>query len=164
MEGEDADLLVMRNVFSHRLHVHRKYDLKVSPAAVALALLLIGELLFLHARFGLQGSLVSREASFKEKVSSNGNMSHPKQSRAGLCAVQASRRFRQAFMGSDMNGTKRAVLENTKPCSTLRLDKSETPKEKSQEKAPGNPEIPVATENYGVTLTPGVESDRSFRR
>ncbi|XP_056462807.1 phosphatidylinositol 5-phosphate 4-kinase type-2 gamma-like [Gadus chalcogrammus] len=41
VESEDAYLLVMRNVFSHRLHVHRKYDLK--------------------------GSLVSREASFKEK-------------------------------------------------------------------------------------------------
>ncbi|XP_062255403.1 phosphatidylinositol 5-phosphate 4-kinase type-2 gamma-like isoform X2 [Platichthys flesus] len=42
VESEDTYLLVMRNVFSHRLHVHRKYDLK--------------------------GSLVSREASFKEKV------------------------------------------------------------------------------------------------
>ncbi|CAL8335929.1 unnamed protein product [Lota lota] len=42
VDNEDAYLLVMRNVFSHRLHVHRKYDLK--------------------------GSLVSREASFKEKV------------------------------------------------------------------------------------------------
>ncbi|XP_023279440.1 phosphatidylinositol 5-phosphate 4-kinase type-2 gamma-like isoform X2 [Seriola lalandi dorsalis] len=42
VESEDTYLLVMRNMFSHRLHVHRKYDLK--------------------------GSLVSREASFKEKV------------------------------------------------------------------------------------------------
>ncbi|XP_075880485.1 phosphatidylinositol 5-phosphate 4-kinase type-2 gamma-like isoform X2 [Nelusetta ayraudi] len=42
VESEDTYLSVMRNVFSHRLHVHRKYDLK--------------------------GSLVSREASFKEKV------------------------------------------------------------------------------------------------
>uniref|UniRef100_A0A674NSG0 Phosphatidylinositol 5-phosphate 4-kinase type-2 gamma n=1 Tax=Takifugu rubripes TaxID=31033 RepID=A0A674NSG0_TAKRU len=42
VENEDTYLLVMRNVFSHRLHIHRKYDLK--------------------------GSLVSREASFKEKV------------------------------------------------------------------------------------------------
>ncbi|KAL7407013.1 hypothetical protein ABVT39_001569 [Epinephelus coioides] len=42
VENEDTYLLVMRNMFSHRLHVHRKYDLK--------------------------GSLVSREASFKEKV------------------------------------------------------------------------------------------------
>ncbi|XP_029991318.1 phosphatidylinositol 5-phosphate 4-kinase type-2 gamma-like [Sphaeramia orbicularis] len=42
VESEDTYLLVMRNVFSHRLHVHWKYDLK--------------------------GSLVSREASFKEKV------------------------------------------------------------------------------------------------
>ncbi|XP_008318357.2 phosphatidylinositol 5-phosphate 4-kinase type-2 gamma-like, partial [Cynoglossus semilaevis] len=41
VESEDTYLLVMRNVFSHRLHVHKKYDLK--------------------------GSLVSREASFKEK-------------------------------------------------------------------------------------------------
>lgn len=42
VDNEDTYLLVMRNVFSHRLTVHRKYDLK--------------------------GSLVSREASFKEKV------------------------------------------------------------------------------------------------
>uniref|UniRef100_A0A4W6F0F5 Phosphatidylinositol 5-phosphate 4-kinase type-2 gamma n=1 Tax=Lates calcarifer TaxID=8187 RepID=A0A4W6F0F5_LATCA len=42
VESEDTYLLVMRNMFSHRLHVHRKYDLKGSP--------------------------VSREASFKEKV------------------------------------------------------------------------------------------------
>ncbi|XP_077386801.1 phosphatidylinositol 5-phosphate 4-kinase type-2 gamma-like [Festucalex cinctus] len=42
VESEDTYLLVMRNMFSHRLHVHRKYDLK--------------------------GSLVSREATFKEKV------------------------------------------------------------------------------------------------
>ncbi|XP_061779422.1 phosphatidylinositol 5-phosphate 4-kinase type-2 gamma-like isoform X2 [Nerophis lumbriciformis] len=42
VESDDTYLLVMRNMFSHRLHVHRKYDLK--------------------------GSLVSREASFKEKV------------------------------------------------------------------------------------------------
>uniref|UniRef100_A0A671YBW1 Phosphatidylinositol 5-phosphate 4-kinase type-2 gamma n=1 Tax=Sparus aurata TaxID=8175 RepID=A0A671YBW1_SPAAU len=42
VESEDTYLLVMRNMFSHRLHIHRKYDLK--------------------------GSLVSREASFKEKV------------------------------------------------------------------------------------------------
>ncbi|XP_020792675.1 phosphatidylinositol 5-phosphate 4-kinase type-2 gamma-like isoform X1 [Boleophthalmus pectinirostris] len=42
VENEDTYLLVMRNMFSHRLTVHRKYDLK--------------------------GSLVSREASFKEKV------------------------------------------------------------------------------------------------
>ncbi|XP_056293595.1 phosphatidylinositol 5-phosphate 4-kinase type-2 gamma-like isoform X2 [Pseudoliparis swirei] len=41
VESEDTYLLVMRNMFSHRLHVHRKYDLK--------------------------GSLVSRGASFKEK-------------------------------------------------------------------------------------------------
>lgn len=32
VESEDTYLLVMRNMFSHRLHVHRKYDLKVSPA------------------------------------------------------------------------------------------------------------------------------------
>ncbi|KAK7915438.1 hypothetical protein WMY93_011199 [Mugilogobius chulae] len=42
VENEDTYLLVMRNMFSHRLTVHRKYDLK--------------------------GSLVSREASCKEKV------------------------------------------------------------------------------------------------
>ncbi|XP_054641964.1 phosphatidylinositol 5-phosphate 4-kinase type-2 gamma-like isoform X2 [Dunckerocampus dactyliophorus] len=42
VESDDTYLLVMRNMFSHRLHVHKKYDLK--------------------------GSLVSREASFKEKV------------------------------------------------------------------------------------------------
>ncbi|XP_013864626.1 phosphatidylinositol 5-phosphate 4-kinase type-2 gamma [Austrofundulus limnaeus] len=42
VESEDTYLLVMRNVFSHRLPVHRKYDLK--------------------------GSLLSREASYKEKV------------------------------------------------------------------------------------------------
>ncbi|XP_029906770.1 phosphatidylinositol 5-phosphate 4-kinase type-2 gamma-like [Myripristis murdjan] len=42
VESEDTYLLVMRNMFSHRLHIHRKYDLK--------------------------GSLISREASFKEKV------------------------------------------------------------------------------------------------
>ncbi|XP_078394462.1 phosphatidylinositol 5-phosphate 4-kinase type-2 gamma-like, partial [Cetorhinus maximus] len=42
VDGEDTYMLVMRNVFSYRLTVHRKYDLK--------------------------GSLVSREASDKEKV------------------------------------------------------------------------------------------------
>lgn len=42
VENEDSYMLVMRNMFSHRLPVHRKYDLK--------------------------GSLVSREASDKEKV------------------------------------------------------------------------------------------------
>ncbi|XP_037535546.1 phosphatidylinositol 5-phosphate 4-kinase type-2 gamma-like isoform X3 [Nematolebias whitei] len=42
VENEDTYLLVMRNMFSHRLPIHRKYDLK--------------------------GSLLSREASFKEKV------------------------------------------------------------------------------------------------
>ncbi|XP_058647813.1 phosphatidylinositol 5-phosphate 4-kinase type-2 gamma isoform X4 [Onychostoma macrolepis] len=42
VDNEDTYLLVMRNMFSHRLTVHRKYDLK--------------------------GSLVSREASDKEKV------------------------------------------------------------------------------------------------
>ncbi|XP_074529114.1 phosphatidylinositol 5-phosphate 4-kinase type-2 gamma-like isoform X2 [Halichoeres trimaculatus] len=41
VESEDTYLLVMRNMFSHRLHVHRKYDLK--------------------------GSRMAREASFKEK-------------------------------------------------------------------------------------------------
>ncbi|XP_004692665.1 PREDICTED: phosphatidylinositol 5-phosphate 4-kinase type-2 gamma [Condylura cristata] len=42
VDSEDSYVLVMRNMFSHRLPVHRKYDLK--------------------------GSLVSREASNKEKV------------------------------------------------------------------------------------------------
>ncbi|MGH0162276.1 UNVERIFIED_CONTAM: hypothetical protein FKN15_048451, partial [Acipenser sinensis] len=42
VDSEDTYMLVMRNMFSHRLIVHRKYDLK--------------------------GSLVSREASDKEKV------------------------------------------------------------------------------------------------
>ncbi|KAI2644752.1 Phosphatidylinositol 5-phosphate 4-kinase type-2 gamma [Labeo rohita] len=42
VDNEDTYLLVMRNMFSHRLTIHRKYDLK--------------------------GSLVSREASDKEKV------------------------------------------------------------------------------------------------
>uniref|UniRef100_A0A8C9WL32 Phosphatidylinositol 5-phosphate 4-kinase type-2 gamma n=1 Tax=Scleropages formosus TaxID=113540 RepID=A0A8C9WL32_SCLFO len=42
VESEDTYLVVMRNMFSHRLVVHRKYDLK--------------------------GSLVAREASDKEKV------------------------------------------------------------------------------------------------
>uniref|UniRef100_A0A8C3W6Q4 Phosphatidylinositol 5-phosphate 4-kinase type-2 gamma n=1 Tax=Catagonus wagneri TaxID=51154 RepID=A0A8C3W6Q4_9CETA len=42
VDSEDSYMLVMRNMFSHRLPVHRKYDLK--------------------------GSLVSREASDKEKV------------------------------------------------------------------------------------------------
>ncbi|XP_015226041.1 PREDICTED: phosphatidylinositol 5-phosphate 4-kinase type-2 gamma-like [Cyprinodon variegatus] len=42
VESEDTYLLVMRNMFSHRLPVHRKYDLK--------------------------GSVLAREASFKEKV------------------------------------------------------------------------------------------------
>ncbi|XP_064823925.1 phosphatidylinositol 5-phosphate 4-kinase type-2 gamma-like [Oncorhynchus masou masou] len=42
VESEDTYLIVMRNMFSCRLDVHRKYNLK--------------------------GSLVSREASFKEKV------------------------------------------------------------------------------------------------
>ncbi|XP_043939540.1 phosphatidylinositol 5-phosphate 4-kinase type-2 gamma [Protopterus annectens] len=41
VDGEDTYVLVMRNLFSHRLVVHTKYDLK--------------------------GSLVSREASEKEK-------------------------------------------------------------------------------------------------
>lgn len=34
VEGEDTYLLVMRNMFSHRLHVHRKYDLKVNAGGV----------------------------------------------------------------------------------------------------------------------------------
>ncbi|XP_075055465.1 phosphatidylinositol 5-phosphate 4-kinase type-2 gamma [Mixophyes fleayi] len=42
VDNEDFYMLVMRNMFSHRLTVHRKYDLK--------------------------GSLVSREASDKEKI------------------------------------------------------------------------------------------------
>ncbi|XP_030624959.1 phosphatidylinositol 5-phosphate 4-kinase type-2 gamma isoform X2 [Chanos chanos] len=42
VDSEDTYLIVMRNVFSHRLVIHRKYDLK--------------------------GSLVAREASDKEKV------------------------------------------------------------------------------------------------
>ncbi|KAG8452541.1 hypothetical protein GDO86_004359 [Hymenochirus boettgeri] len=42
VDSEDSYMMVMRNMFSHRLTVHRKYDLK--------------------------GSLVSREASDKEKV------------------------------------------------------------------------------------------------
>nr|XP_056714088.1 phosphatidylinositol 5-phosphate 4-kinase type-2 gamma [Euleptes europaea] len=42
VDNEESYILVMRNMFSHRLTVHRKYDLK--------------------------GSLVSREASDKEKV------------------------------------------------------------------------------------------------
>ncbi|XP_061584570.1 phosphatidylinositol 5-phosphate 4-kinase type-2 gamma-like [Cololabis saira] len=42
VESEDTYLLVMRNMYSHRLHIHRKYNLK--------------------------GSVLSREASFKEKV------------------------------------------------------------------------------------------------
>ncbi|MBN3286297.1 PI42C kinase, partial [Polyodon spathula] len=42
VDSEDTYMLIMRNMFSHRLVVHRKYDLK--------------------------GSLVSREASDKEKV------------------------------------------------------------------------------------------------
>lgn len=29
VDNEDTYLLVMRNMFSHRLHIHRKYDLKV---------------------------------------------------------------------------------------------------------------------------------------
>lgn len=29
VENEDSYMLVMRNMFSHRLPVHRKYDLKV---------------------------------------------------------------------------------------------------------------------------------------
>lgn len=31
VENEDSYMLVMRNMFSHRLPVHRKYDLKVRP-------------------------------------------------------------------------------------------------------------------------------------
>ncbi|XP_072263457.1 phosphatidylinositol 5-phosphate 4-kinase type-2 gamma [Pyxicephalus adspersus] len=42
VDNEDSYMLVMRNMFSHRLTVHKKYDLK--------------------------GSLVSREASDKEKI------------------------------------------------------------------------------------------------
>uniref|UniRef100_A0A3Q1JR56 Phosphatidylinositol 5-phosphate 4-kinase type-2 gamma n=1 Tax=Anabas testudineus TaxID=64144 RepID=A0A3Q1JR56_ANATE len=45
VDSEETYLIVMRNMFSHRLVVHRKYDLK--------------------------GSLVAREASDKEKVSRN---------------------------------------------------------------------------------------------
>lgn len=42
VDNEETYLIVMRNMFSHRLVVHRKYDLK--------------------------GSLVDREASDKERV------------------------------------------------------------------------------------------------
>lgn len=48
VDSEETYLLVMRNMFSHRLSVHRKYDLK--------------------------GSLVSREASDKEKVPGHRNV------------------------------------------------------------------------------------------
>ncbi|XP_039602553.1 phosphatidylinositol 5-phosphate 4-kinase type-2 gamma-like [Polypterus senegalus] len=51
VDSEDTYMLVMRNMFSHRLTVHRKYDLK--------------------------GSLVSREASDKEKVIKINNIQEP---------------------------------------------------------------------------------------
>lgn len=54
VESEDTYLLVMRNMFSHRLHVHRKYDLKVNLARLCgilncLLLFLLGTTLEAHA-------------------------------------------------------------------------------------------------------------------
>uniref|UniRef100_A0A3B4A9S7 Phosphatidylinositol 5-phosphate 4-kinase type-2 gamma n=1 Tax=Periophthalmus magnuspinnatus TaxID=409849 RepID=A0A3B4A9S7_9GOBI len=59
VENEDTYLLVMRNMFSHRLSLHRKYDLKVQNKTRTRPVKW-----FLSP----QGSLVSREASCKEKV------------------------------------------------------------------------------------------------
>lgn len=78
-------MVVTRNVFSHRLTVHRKYDLKValhclfykptSPRTVLIiddfkdAVSVFRFLLFLlPTPLRFQGSTVSREASDKEKV------------------------------------------------------------------------------------------------
>lgn len=82
VDSEDTYLLVMRNLFSHRLPVHRKYDLKVSGCPLSPP----------DSRYGAglpqkplpsplcpppQGSLVDREASDKEKVPQEGAVTLP---------------------------------------------------------------------------------------
>jgi 1-phosphatidylinositol-5-phosphate 4-kinase len=37
VDGVETYMVVTRNVFSHRLTVHRKYDLKVGPRGCAVA-------------------------------------------------------------------------------------------------------------------------------
>ncbi|MEQ2218368.1 Phosphatidylinositol 5-phosphate 4-kinase type-2 gamma, partial [Xenoophorus captivus] len=63
VESEDTYLLVMRNMFSHRLPVHRKYDLKVK-AAGDVDPNEDSEI----SQDSHDGSVLTREASFKEKV------------------------------------------------------------------------------------------------
>ncbi|KAI4891900.1 hypothetical protein NFI96_015852 [Prochilodus magdalenae] len=53
VDGDETYMIVTRNVFSHRLSVYKKYDLKVSEVTV---------------RQRPPGSTVAREASDKEKV------------------------------------------------------------------------------------------------
>lgn len=64
VDNEETYLMVMRNMFSHRLVVHRKYDLKVRghPRAPRGGLGRVSNVV------SLQGSLVDREASDKERV------------------------------------------------------------------------------------------------
>lgn len=65
VDNEETYLMVMRNMFSHRLVVHRKYDLKVrgcSRGGRSGVVGVVSDMVF------LQGSLVDREASDKERV------------------------------------------------------------------------------------------------
>lgn len=87
VDNEETYLIVMRNMFSHRLVVHRKYDLKVHKNVSGLEQLTDRNLSVWHKLaiwlkdeatvvlilcvivcLFLQGSLVDREASDKERV------------------------------------------------------------------------------------------------
>ena len=84
VESEESYLLAMRNTFSHRLPVHRKYDLKVTggprpdappPGPMPPPIWPHTPSLYVFVPpppMCTQGSLVSREASDKEKVMGRG--------------------------------------------------------------------------------------------
>lgn len=66
VNDNETYLLVMRNIFSPRLDIHRKYDLKVSePQSVSFVCVFSSRLHCLG--LSLQGSTVDRQASEKEK-------------------------------------------------------------------------------------------------
>lgn len=86
VDGDETYMIVTRNVFSHRLSVYKKYDLKVGGTNLRISsLLLLCLCIYIDRKMvvrlcGLrvisliclffQGSTVAREASDKEKVPS----------------------------------------------------------------------------------------------
>lgn len=70
VDSEETYLIVMRNMFSHRIVVHRKYDLKVRPNAPVFGYERLEKDAAIESGFSPQGSLVDREASDKERVKS----------------------------------------------------------------------------------------------